>query len=160
YIGQGSIAMLERLLPGWISKLFVLVLLGFAATDFVITMTLSAADAAQHVVENPYLKPLFGGGQLWVTLFLLALLTAVFRKGFGEAIGLAVAVGVPYMLLNVVVVARGTLEIVHHPEVLSRWSAALTSHGDWKMLLLAACIVFPRLALGLSGFETGVSVMP
>jgi hypothetical protein len=160
FSGQGSIAMLERLLHGWRSKLFVLALLGFAATDFIITMTLSAADAAEHMVENPNLKHALHGHQLSVTLVLLALLAAVFLRGFAEAIGLAVAVGVPYLLLNLMIVVRGGWEIVQHPSALSQWQIALAGHGDWSSLLLASAILFPRLALGLSGFETGVAVMP
>src|SRR5947209_16626114 len=78
YAGQGSIALLENLLSGWKSKIFVLVLLGFAATDFVITMTLSAADAARHATENPYLHKLIGQHHIDVTLILLALLAIVF----------------------------------------------------------------------------------
>ena len=46
--GQGSIGMLEKLFPQWAGKALVLMLLGFATTDFVITMTLSAAPGAQH----------------------------------------------------------------------------------------------------------------
>ncbi|MCS6859159.1 MAG: hypothetical protein NZT92_02425 [Abditibacteriales bacterium] len=160
YIGQGSIAMLERMFSGWKSKLVVLILIGFASTDFVITMTLSAADAAKHAVHNPLLHPFLGDAQMSVTLLLLALLAIVFLMGFTEAIGVATAVAVPYLLLNLVVVVRGGIEILRHPDLLSRWSGALALQGDWTMILLGAGLVFPRLALGLSGFETGVTVMP
>jgi hypothetical protein len=89
YAGQGSIALLENLLKGWKGKALVLVLLGFAATDFVITMTLSAADAATHAIENPIFHPWLGEHQILVTLAVLVVLAVVFLKGFSEAIGLA-----------------------------------------------------------------------
>jgi uncharacterized protein YpmS len=44
--------MLERLMSFWKGKIFVLVLLGFAATDFMITMILSATDATAHLVDS------------------------------------------------------------------------------------------------------------
>ena len=152
--------MLESILSGWGGKILVLVLLGFAGTDFVITMTLSAADAAQHAIENPLLHPYLGEARMAVTCALLTLLAVVFLKGFREAIGMAAVVAVPYLLLNVVVLARGLAEIAAHPELLGAWRSALTTRGDWTGIALAAAIIFPKLALGLSGFETGVSVMP
>ena len=160
YAGQGSIAMLENLLPGWAGKLFVLVLLGFAGTDFVITMTLSAADAVQHAIENPYLHPYIGEHRMYLTLLLLALLAAVFLKGFREAIDFAVGVAVPYLLLNLIVLVGGLSEIARRPEVIYAWTGKLLIHGDWTVLLIMSALIFPRLALGMSGFETGVSVMP
>jgi len=159
YAGQGSIAMLENLLSGWKAKLLVLVLLGFAATDFVITMTLSAADAAKHAIENPILHQVLGENQVLVTLAILTVLAAVFLKGFKEAIGLAAAAAVPYLALNLIVLARGAWEILNHPALVMDWRAALAVKGDFAVVA-GALLVFPKLALGLSGFETGVTVMP
>lgn len=160
YAGQGSIALLENLFQGWAGKILVLVLLGFAATDFVITMTLSAADAVQHVIENPYLHPYTGDARMGLTIAMLAVLAGVFLKGFTEAIDLAAAVTLPYLALNVVVIVRAFVEVFQHPAVLPDWRAALAMRGDWTGVLIASALIFPRLALGLSGFETGVSVMP
>jgi hypothetical protein len=50
--GEGAIALLERHIRGWRGKTLVLLLLGFAATDFVMTKTLSLADAAEHTIHN------------------------------------------------------------------------------------------------------------
>lgn len=160
YAGQGSIALLENLFSGWKSKVFVLILLGFAGTDFVITMTLSAADAARHAIANPYLHPYVGNTQVALTLGLLILLAAVFFMGFREAINLAALVAIPYLLLNVAVLARGMWLIAQDPELIANWHLSLATHGDWTMIFIASAFVFPKLALGLSGFETGVSVMP
>ena len=153
YAGLGSIAILENLLPGWWSKLMVLVLLGFASTDFVITMTLSASDAAVHATQNPYLHPFLGKGNLRVTLILLVLLAAVFLKGFKEAIGLATAVCVPYLLLNVVVLVRALFVVATHPVVLPHWRDALRAHGDWKQIALAAAILVPQASAGVERFR-------
>jgi hypothetical protein len=51
--GGGSTALLERLIPGWFGKLLLLVLLSFGAVDLVFTRTFSAADAAEHLINNP-----------------------------------------------------------------------------------------------------------
>jgi hypothetical protein len=159
--GEGSIAMLERLLTYWKGKLFVLALLGFAATDFVITMTLSAADASAHIVENPHVPAALHGNELIITLALLAVLGAVFLKGFTEAIGVAVGLVGVYLALNVVVVVVGLTKVASTPGLVTDWGAALTAqHGNPLVMVGVALLVFPKLALGLSGFETGVAVMP
>ncbi|MEV7069245.1 amino acid transporter [Streptomyces sp. NPDC093990] len=159
--GEGSIAMLERLLSFWQGKLFVLTLLGFAATDFLITITLSAADASTHLVENPHLTGVLHGRQMLITLVLVALLGAVFLKGFLEAVGVAVALVGVYLTLNVVVVIVGLWHVVTAGHVVTDWSSALTAeHGNVLAMVGVALLVFPKLALGLSGFETGVAVMP
>ncbi|HEY4994445.1 MAG TPA: amino acid transporter [Nakamurella sp.] len=159
--GEGSIAMLERLLPKWVGKLFVLALLGFAATDFLITMTLSAADAAEHLVSNPLVPSGWSDHRLLITLALLALLAAVFLRGFGEAIGVAVVLVAVYLTVNLVVVVVGLAHIAAAPSVVADWRSALTTNysSPW-MIVGIALLVFPKLALGLSGFETGVAVMP
>jgi hypothetical protein len=159
--GEGSIAMLERLLPWWGGKLFVLVLLGFAATDFMITITLSAADATAHAVENPFAPAWFEGSEVPLTLGLVALLGIVFLKGFKEAIGIAVVLVAVFLLLNLVVIAVSFGHVAENPVVITDWWSALTTqHGNPLVMVGIALIVFPKLALGLSGFETGVAVMP
>jgi hypothetical protein len=112
---QGSIAMLEDLLSFWKGKLFVLFLLGFVATGWLVTITLSAADATAHIVENPLVPQFIEGREVLLTLVLLAVLGAVFLKGFREAIGIAVVVVGVYLALNLIVVAIGLYEMVTQP---------------------------------------------
>lgn len=204
--GQGSIGMMEHLMHGWLGKALVLTLLGFAATDFVITKTLSAADAAEHLIHNPFwpFAERFGehhGGEsvasatggvpdfdeeephrreneethqrMLVTLLLLLLLGAMFMKGFKEVIGLAVVIVGVYLMLNVLILGSGLLYLARHQDLLHLWWSRVQS-GEWFLAdrplsgagtgpwaIAGVCLLlFPKLALGLSGFETGVAVMP
>ncbi len=165
--GDGSISMLEHLLSRWKGKMFVLALLGFVATSFIITITLSAADATAHIIENPFVEHhlQFLNHKIIVTLVLIGFLGAVFLKGFNEAIGIAVGIVVVYLSFNVVVIGVGLYQVlVVQPDTLQNWSQMLWAHPDVKGSVIAmvfvALLLFPKLALGLSGFETGVVVMP
>ena len=197
FSGQGSIGMLAKLVSGWPGKVLVLVLLGFAATDFVITKTLSAADAAEHMIQNPgwpWREATTAGPdtsdqerqaitekrqsaedrqRLVVTLSLLVLLGGMFMRGFREVVGLAVVLVGVYLLLNLVIIVNGTIFLSDHPDRVQLWWQRVQM-GDWQikdedrlipgsgLLTVAALsiLIFPKLALGLSGFETGVAVMP
>ena len=161
--GDGSISMLENLLSRWKGKLFVLALLGFASTSFIITITLSAADATAHIVENPFVMEHlnFLHHRIIVTLVLLTGLGAIFLRGFKEAVGIAVFLVAIYLVLNFTVVAVGFYEIFTNPNVFWDWSRVLFQTYKSPFLMLGTALwVFPKLALGLSGFETGVVVMP
>lgn len=202
--GQGSISMLEQRLPGWSAKLIVLLLLGFAACDYMITITLSASDGAAHFVENSamhaaltwhgyaivtviaavaYLladkaRPTilsmvisllayfsldqYADDRLVVAIIMLLLLGALFLKGLKEVIGVAILLVVSFLSMSAIVIGISLGHIAQHPELLSGWWQRLLGehHASWYSMLLACLTVFPLLALGLSGFETGVQVMP
>ena len=159
--GQGSVAMLETLLPFWRGKGFVLVLLGFVATSWIITITLSAADASVHMVENPAFPGFLHGQEVLITVVLLLILGGVFLLGFSEAIGVAIPLVAIFLSLNAVIVVVGGIDVLNEPDAISRWVDRLTEHGTGFVDIAGpAILAFPLLVLGLSGFETGVSMMP
>ncbi|MBA2556994.1 MAG: amino acid transporter, partial [Chloroflexi bacterium] len=110
--------------------------------------------------ENPFTGSI-RGYEVPITLLLIGLLGGVFLKGFGEAISIAVGLVGTYLILNLIVIVRALVEIGRKPETISDWQESLTVDYSNPLLMLgAALLLFPKLALGLSGFETGVVVMP
>jgi len=131
------------------------------ATDFIITITLSASDAAVHLAENPLMPGFLRDQEILITLLLVAVLGGVFLKGFKEAINTAVVVVGAYLLLNLIVVGVGFYEVMTQPQSFADWQGKLfADYGNPLIMIVASLLVFPRLALGLSGFETGVGMMP
>ena len=101
------------------------------------------------------------GHQVGVTLLFIALLGGIFLKGFSEAIGIAVGLVAVYLALNFVVVAVALEHLAANPGLVVDWRQLLTTSYSSPLAMVAvALVVFPKLALGLSGFETGVAVMP
>ena len=146
--GEGSIAMLERLLPWWQGKLFVLVLLGFVATDFIITITLSAADATAHMLENPFLPAFLQGISSRSPCFSSRILGGVFLKGFKEAIGIAVGWWSRICSLNAVVVAVGFQHVRRTPVCRQLAGGAVAQYGSPMMMVGVALLVFPEAGAG------------
>jgi len=158
--GQGSIALLERFVRGWLGKTLILFLLGFAATDFVMIKSLSLADAAEHVTHNAYIEEqktlqttaaemktwakqtlgdraaVYLNEQIVVTILLGAigfLFWWVLRKGFNRNVLFwAVPVVGLYLILNAIVVGACLQHLWDHPEKLERWWQQVES-GDWQI---------------------------
>ena len=128
--GVGSVGMIERMFTGWTAKIAVLVLVGFAATDFVITKTLSAADATAHLISNPLYHghvPEWMQGQMLVTMFLLVLLGGMFLKGYGEVVGVATVLVVAYIGMTAIIIAAGVWYLVGHPTLLPHWLGEIST---------------------------------
>jgi hypothetical protein len=148
--GKGGVGLLEQRAHGWGGKLLVLVLLGFIATDFVLTRTLSVSDAATHLLKNPFYVDMApsrtdvervlpqGWGaaitshvseQLAWTIVLSVLAFGLYHylvrsltRGF---VGTAVGIVVVYLAVNLTVIGSCLLYLRDHPSVVVDWRQRL-----------------------------------
>lgn len=155
--GRGTAGIFEELVPGWRGKILVLTLLGFAAADFVITRSLSLADAAIHLIHNPHgqrllesLPPTLSLGQnaMWPPLeyalarilepqvaITIGLAIASFglwrllKRGLSRRILLFTAGAVScYLALAALVILSALVYVAQHPDIWQAWLDAI--YGD------------------------------
>jgi hypothetical protein len=129
-----------------------------------------APDWVQGTIAN------WSNRQLAVTVLLLLTgiaVSFVFRRGFRRRfVQIAVVVTVAYMLLNALLIGSGLVYLCERPELVRHWWDAVRA-GDWQAraasasgpagageLSAAAVSLFPKVALGLSGFEMAMLLMP
>jgi hypothetical protein len=131
------------------------------ATLLIVLLTLSSADATAHIVENPFTPAFLTDQRVPITLFLLAVLGAVFLAGFSEAVSIAIPLVAAYLALNAVVVAAGLAQVLGHPERLQSWREALTAgHGRPGGMLEPPCSPSRCWCWGCRASRPAVSMMP
>ena len=157
--GRGATGIFEDRVPGWRGKLIVLTLLGFAAADFVITRSLSLADAAIHLIDNPHGQRLFerlpkgmlgdadtwwpplastarylGDRQVVITLGLSIVsfgLWQFFKNGMSRRMLRWTAAAVAcYLLVTGIVIGSGLVYLARHPALLHAWRDAIFLVGE------------------------------
>lgn len=197
--GQGSLGIVEKLIRGWRGKTIVLILLGFAATDFTMLKSLSLADASVHVLNkhdgSRHESAQFVAGWMrdcateycgdevashvndqLVVAILLGIIAFIFwfllRRGFNRNVMiLAVPLVGLYLLLTGILIAGGVWHLCQRPEILDTWldqiqrgefdMPAFTHDTEgWGKIALWSMLALPNLALGLSGFELSMILMP
>jgi hypothetical protein len=158
--GAGSLAIIEKMLPGWKRVIVMLGLIAFVMLAFLITITLSAADATKHLAENELTKQFVIGQEVFITNILIGVLGGIFLLGFTEAIVVAIPIVAVFILGSAVIGVTALLHVVAHPSLISAWSFSLASLGSTPFIIGSALLLFPKLALGMSGFETGNVVAP
>jgi hypothetical protein len=200
--GRGATGLLENSTPGWRGKLIVLTMLGFAAADFVITRSLSLADAAIHLINNPHglrlvarwPTALFSEDlHLWapleyvrqrlaepqvtftVTLSIVSfILWQLLKRGITRRILIVTTAAVScYLVLSALVILSALAYIAEHSEIWHTWLKVVfgtsnsadditdpsTHSWPWAWLQIVLWS-FPQMALGLSGFEMIMNVVP
>ena len=156
--GHGATGLLEKHVTGWTGKILILFLLGFIATDFVVTRTLSTADAAKHLIHNPYWQtpvdwmtrhkdslraslpvalrePLFDfwNEQLVLTLLLSILGFVVYAfllRGFSRTfLYVSAFVVVLFLAVNGMVIGSGLVYLYHHPDLTTQFTDVVRYGG-------------------------------
>jgi hypothetical protein len=179
--GQGATGLLDRTLGGWPGKILVLSLMGFVAADFVVTRSLSIADASTHITGNPLwqnataqLDPAiesFGKGlnaSLWnlvrpfctqrigLTLAISILSFAFWlgmQNGFTRRVLHIAAVTVcSYMALTGIVIASGIYYLAKHPNLVQAWLAEARDRCDSSSSQSAGSIALTIVLLALVSF--------